>query len=152
KTACHIFRVLPGDGPGPRGGRHRAWGLIFFLAKSADNRISKLRLPRYFGSWPRSWRANKYGETVMGEPQVGWLLAIVVGAVAGWIAEMIMKSNQGLLMNIVLGIVGAIIANVLFAMIGISFGGVIGYLVAGVVGACLLIALARMLRGGPRAI
>ncbi|EGF92971.1 transglycosylase associated family protein [Asticcacaulis biprosthecium C19] len=79
-------------------------------------------------------------------------MAIVVGAVAGWIAEMIMKSNQGLLMNIVLGIVGAIIANVLFAMIGISFGGVIGYLVAGVVGACLLIALARMLRGGPRAI
>jgi uncharacterized membrane protein YeaQ/YmgE (transglycosylase-associated protein family) len=88
----------------------------------------------------------------MGEPQVGWLLAIIVGALAGWIAEMIMKSNQGLLMNIVLGVVGAIIANALFAMIGISFGGVIGYLIAGVVGACLLIGLARMLRGGPRAV
>jgi uncharacterized membrane protein YeaQ/YmgE (transglycosylase-associated protein family) len=90
--------------------------------------------------------ANQKDE-VMPEQQVGWLLAIIVGAVAGWAAEHLMKSNQGLLMNIVMGIVGSVVANVLFAIIGISFGGVIGYLIAGTIGACLLIALSRMMRG-----
>ncbi|MDV6332466.1 GlsB/YeaQ/YmgE family stress response membrane protein [Asticcacaulis sp. 201] len=83
----------------------------------------------------------------MEQQGIGWLLAIIVGAVAGWAAEQIMKSNQGLLMNIILGIVGSIVANALFSIIGISFGGVIGYLVAGIVGACILIAIGRMMRG-----
>jgi len=83
----------------------------------------------------------------MNEQGIGWLLAIIVGAAAGWIAEQIMKSNQGLLMNIILGIIGSIVANALFSMIGVGFGGVIGYLVAGIIGACILIALGRMMRG-----
>lgn len=37
---------------------------------------------------------------------VGWILAIILGGLAGWIAEKIMHSNMGLLMNIILGIVG----------------------------------------------
>lgn len=83
----------------------------------------------------------------MEDNQIGWLAAIIVGAIAGWIAEKLMKSDQGLLLNIILGIVGAMIANGLFSIIGVSFGGVIGYLVAGVIGACILIALGRMMRG-----
>ncbi|GGZ43370.1 GlsB/YeaQ/YmgE family stress response membrane protein [Asticcacaulis endophyticus] len=83
----------------------------------------------------------------MEENQVGWLAAIIVGALAGWIAEKIMKSDQGLLLNIILGIVGAMIANGLFSILGISFGGIVGFLVAGVIGACILIALGRMLKG-----
>lgn len=83
----------------------------------------------------------------MEDNQIGWLAAIIVGAFAGWIAEKLMKSDQGLLLNIVLGIVGAMVANGLFSILGISFGGVVGYLVAGVIGACILIALGRMLRG-----
>ena len=70
----------------------------------------------------------------------------MVGAVAGWLAEQVMKSNQGLLMNIVLGVVGAILANLLLSMVGVALGGVVGYLIAGFLGACLLIALGRMLR------
>jgi uncharacterized membrane protein YeaQ/YmgE (transglycosylase-associated protein family) len=80
----------------------------------------------------------------MQDIQVGWLLAIVVGAAAGWIAEQLMHSKQGLLMNIVLGIIGAVVANALLAMVGIALGGVVGYLIAGVVGACLLIWVGRM--------
>ena len=83
----------------------------------------------------------------MQEQTIGWLMAIIVGAVAGWAAEKIMRSNQGLLMNIVLGIVGAIVANAIFGALGIAFGGVVGYLIAGIVGACLLIAAGRMLSG-----
>jgi len=83
----------------------------------------------------------------MQEQSIGWLMAIIVGALAGWAAEKIMRSNQGLLMNIVLGIIGAIVANAIFAALGISFGGIIGFLIAGIVGACLLIAGGRMLSG-----
>ncbi|UDF05586.1 GlsB/YeaQ/YmgE family stress response membrane protein [Asticcacaulis sp. AND118] len=82
----------------------------------------------------------------MEQYQTGWLVAIIVGAVAGWIAEKIMKSGQGLFMNIVLGIIGSVLANGLLSWLGVSFGGVIGFLVAGVSGACLLIGASRTIR------
>src|SRR3974390_2776856 len=47
----------------------------------------------------------------MGDPTVGWIAAIIIGGIAGWLAEQFMKSNMSLLMNIVLGIVGATIAS-----------------------------------------
>ncbi|TIV20321.1 MAG: GlsB/YeaQ/YmgE family stress response membrane protein, partial [Mesorhizobium sp.] len=42
---------------------------------------------------------------------VGWIAAIIVGGLAGWLAEMVMKSNTGIFMNIIMGIVGAIVLN-----------------------------------------
>lgn len=79
---------------------------------------------------------------------MSWLIAIVVGGLAGFIAEKIMKADIGLLMNIVLGIVGASVANWLFGLINISVGpGWLGYLIAGTVGACILIFLYRLIRG-----
>ncbi|TIN99809.1 MAG: GlsB/YeaQ/YmgE family stress response membrane protein, partial [Mesorhizobium sp.] len=42
---------------------------------------------------------------------VGWIAAIIIGGLAGWLAEMVMKSNTGIFMNIILGIVGAIVLN-----------------------------------------
>jgi uncharacterized membrane protein YeaQ/YmgE (transglycosylase-associated protein family) len=80
---------------------------------------------------------------------VGWIAAIIIGGIAGWLAEQFMKSNMGLLMNIVLGIVGAVVANALLSLFGVVLGGWIGYLIAGFIGACILIAIARMFRPGP---
>ena len=78
---------------------------------------------------------------------MGWLAAILVGGIAGWLAEMFMKSNMGVLMNIILGIVGAVVANFIFSALNISIGtGWVAYLVAGFIGACILIALARLVR------
>ena len=77
---------------------------------------------------------------------IGWLAAIVIGGIAGWLAEMFMKSNMGIMMNIVLGIVGAMIASAIFGMVGISFGGWLGYLIAGFIGACILIAVVRAIK------
>jgi uncharacterized membrane protein YeaQ/YmgE (transglycosylase-associated protein family) len=58
-----------------------------------------------------------------------------------------MKSDMGLVMNIVLGIVGAAVASWLFSLIGISFGpGWVGYLIAGFIGAVILIFVVRMIR------
>jgi uncharacterized membrane protein YeaQ/YmgE (transglycosylase-associated protein family) len=79
--------------------------------------------------------------------EIGWIAAIVVGGIAGWLAELFMKSDMGLLMNIVLGIVGAAVASWLFSLIGFSFGpGWVGYLIAGFIGAVILIFVVRMVR------
>lgn len=78
---------------------------------------------------------------------LGWLAAIIVGGIAGWLAEKFMKSNMGIIMNIILGIVGALALNaVLMFVIGSTLGGWIGQLFIGFVGACILIAIARALR------
>jgi uncharacterized membrane protein YeaQ/YmgE (transglycosylase-associated protein family) len=88
----------------------------------------------------------------MDDQAVGWIAAIIIGGLAGWLAEQFMKSNMGMVMNIILGIVGAIVANFLLALLGVSLGGWIGYLIAGFVGACILIAIGRALRGNRSAI
>jgi uncharacterized membrane protein YeaQ/YmgE (transglycosylase-associated protein family) len=50
----------------------------------------------------------------MKDPQIGWIAAIIIGGIAGWLAEQFMKSDMGLLMNIVLGIIGAAVASAIF--------------------------------------
>jgi len=78
---------------------------------------------------------------------LGWFVALIVGALAGWIAEKIMKRDHGLLLNIFLGIVGAMLFNAILAFVfGSSLGGWIGQLFAGVVGACILIAAINAFR------
>ena len=86
----------------------------------------------------------------MDDHQIGWIAAIIIGGIAGWLAEQFMKSQMGLVMNIVLGIVGAAVASWLLGILGINLGGWIGYLIAGFIGACILIAIARAFSGGFR--
>ena len=81
------------------------------------------------------------------DAEVGWIAAIIIGGIAGWLAVQVMKSDMGLLMNIVLGIVGAAIASAILSFLGIALGGWLGYLIAGFIGACLLIRIARMIQG-----
>jgi len=37
---------------------------------------------------------------------VGLIMAIIIGILAGWIAEKVMRRNHGILMNLVVGVVG----------------------------------------------
>jgi uncharacterized membrane protein YeaQ/YmgE (transglycosylase-associated protein family) len=93
-----------------------------------------------------AWAPESEG-TPMEDQAIGWIAAIIIGGIAGWLAEQVMKSQMGLLMNIVLGIVGAAIASWLFGLLGISFGpGWLGYLIAGFVGAVILILVVRLIR------
>jgi uncharacterized membrane protein YeaQ/YmgE (transglycosylase-associated protein family) len=86
----------------------------------------------------------------MEDTSVGWIAAIIIGGIAGWLAEQFMKSDMGMLMNIVLGIVGAAIASAILSVVGIDLGGWIGYLFAGFIGACLLIWIVRAIQGARR--
>jgi uncharacterized membrane protein YeaQ/YmgE (transglycosylase-associated protein family) len=81
----------------------------------------------------------------MQDAEIGWIAAIIIGGLAGWLAEMFMKSGTGMLTNIVLGIVGAAIANFLLGIH--TLGGWLGYLIAGFIGACVLIFAWRAIKG-----
>ena len=78
---------------------------------------------------------------------VGWIGAIIIGGLAGWLAEKFMRSDMGLFMNILLGIIGAIVLNAILSLIGMDYEGWLAYLIIGFIGACLLIAVARMVKG-----
>ncbi len=78
------------------------------------------------------------------------LLWIVFGALAGWIASIIMKSDakMGALANIIVGILGAGIGGFLFNTFGAS--GVTGFniasLLVAVIGSVVLLFLVRLVR------
>ena len=74
---------------------------------------------------------------------MGYLWAIIIGGLAGWIAEKIMKFDTGLLMNIVLGIAGSVSFNAI--LMGLGFSG-FGPLISGILGACLLIYIYRLVK------
>ncbi len=78
---------------------------------------------------------------------VAW---VVLGALAGWIASMIMGKNgeQGAIGNIVVGIIGALIGGFVFDLLGGD--GVNGFnlysLFVAVVGACILLWIVRLIK------
>lgn len=79
---------------------------------------------------------------------LGWILTIVIGGIAGWIAEKVMKADHNIFVNIALGIVGALVLNlILVTVVGFTYGGIIGQLIIGAIGACILIWLYRAIRG-----
>jgi len=71
---------------------------------------------------------------------MSWIIAIIFGAVAGWLAGLLFKGGGfGLLINIIVGIIGGVIGNWLFGVIGIPITGWLGSLIAAVVGGVILV-------------
>lgn len=79
---------------------------------------------------------------------MGIILWIVFGALVGWVASMVMGGSGGLVWDIVVGIVGAVLGGWLMTLLG--QGGVSGFnlysFLVALLGACILIAVARALR------
>lgn len=81
---------------------------------------------------------------------MGIILWIIFGALAGWLASLVMKTDaqQGTLINIVVGIIGAMIGGGVMHVLGQS--GVSGFnvysLLVAILGSMILIALVRMFR------
>jgi len=76
------------------------------------------------------------------------LVFIIIGAIAGWLAGLIVKGyGFGLLGNIVVGIVGALIAGWLFPRLGISLGtGILAAIIYAAIGAVILLVLIRLVK------
>ena len=73
------------------------------------------------------------------------LLWIILGAIAGWVASLIVKSNQGILLDIVVGIIGAFVGGFIFQAFGAS--GVTGFniysILVAIVGAVVLLFIVK---------
>lgn len=83
---------------------------------------------------------------VMGVPGLGIIGLLIVGAIAGWLAEKITGSNHGLLMNVGVGIVGAIVGTAIANFLGISVYGWLMHIIAATAGAVLVLFVWRKVR------
>jgi uncharacterized membrane protein YeaQ/YmgE (transglycosylase-associated protein family) len=83
---------------------------------------------------------------------MGWIIALIVGGVAGWLASLVMNrdASMGLFWNIVVGCVGSLIGNAVAGpLLGIS-GSVQEFSLTGLViafvGAVILLAIVNMVQ------
>ena len=79
---------------------------------------------------------------------MGFIVAIIISAIAGWLAGQIVKGEgMGTLVNIVVGIVGALIASWVFPALGMGSGegsSFIGQILYSTIGAVILLVLLRL--------
>ncbi|MCA9882828.1 MAG: GlsB/YeaQ/YmgE family stress response membrane protein [Anaerolineae bacterium] len=82
---------------------------------------------------------------------VSILVWIIIGAVAGWLASIVMKTNasQGLLADIVVGIIGGFVGGFVLDAIGVGgdvTGLNLGSLLTAFIGAVIFLGLLRLIR------
>ena len=92
-----------------------------------------------------TWTRTTY--SALGQPGVGFFMAIIIGALAGWLAEKFTRSDMGLFANIIMGIIGAVVGNFLARLLGIYVVGFWGNLISATVGAILVIVVYRAVAG-----
>jgi uncharacterized membrane protein YeaQ/YmgE (transglycosylase-associated protein family) len=78
----------------------------------------------------------------------GIIIWIIVGAIAGWLAGMVVKGGGfGLIGDIIVGIVGAVIAGWLLPQLGIVIGsGIIAAIIDAFIGAVILLVIIRLIK------
>jgi uncharacterized membrane protein YeaQ/YmgE (transglycosylase-associated protein family) len=81
------------------------------------------------------------------QPGVGFFMMLLIGALAGWIAERVTASNHGIFTNIIVGVAGAFIGGKLAEIADIAVFGFWRTLVSAVVGAVILLFVWRAIRG-----
>lgn len=81
---------------------------------------------------------------------VGVLVTLLIGAVAGWLAGVVVEgAGFGILWNVIIGIAGAFIAGWLFPRLGFRLtiaGGVIGAIVTAALGAIVLLLVVNLIQ------
>ncbi|MDX6805369.1 GlsB/YeaQ/YmgE family stress response membrane protein [Terrihabitans rhizophilus] len=79
---------------------------------------------------------------------VGWIATIIIGILAGWIAEKVTSRNHGLFMNLICGLIGAVVGRfIAMSVLGISYSGWIESLIVSTIGAIILLFIVGMIRG-----
>jgi uncharacterized membrane protein YeaQ/YmgE (transglycosylase-associated protein family) len=76
------------------------------------------------------------------------LIWIIVGAVAGWLAGLVVRGfGFGLFGNIVVGILGAVLSGWLFGAIGFTFlPGIVNSIITAFIGAVILLFVVRLFK------
>ncbi|HEX4948768.1 MAG TPA: GlsB/YeaQ/YmgE family stress response membrane protein [Blastocatellia bacterium] len=78
----------------------------------------------------------------------GLIIFLLIGAVAGWLAGVILKGGGfGLIGNIVAGIIGAFVGGWLFRELGISIGtGIVSTIITAAIGAIVVLLVVGLIR------
>lgn len=85
---------------------------------------------------------------------MGWIIAIIVGGIAGWLASLVMNrdASMGIFWNVVVGCIGSVVGNwIAGPMLGIT-GSVQEFsltgLIIAVIGAVVLLGIANLVQRG----
>lgn len=79
----------------------------------------------------------QYG--ILSMPGTGFFGMLVIGFLAGWIAERTMARDHSFITNILVGIAGSFVGGTLAALLGVNYYGFLGNLIVAVAGAILLL-------------
>jgi uncharacterized membrane protein YeaQ/YmgE (transglycosylase-associated protein family) len=80
---------------------------------------------------------QSYG--ILAMPGVGFFGMLVIGFLAGWVAERTMNRDHGILTNILVGIAGSFVGGTLAGLVGVQFYGFLGSLIVAIVGAIIIL-------------
>lgn len=84
---------------------------------------------------------------------MGWIIALIVGGIAGWLASMVMNrdASMGIMWNVIVGCVGSVVGNLIANQFGIA-GSVKSFSLTGLViafvGAVILLGIINLVKRG----
>jgi uncharacterized membrane protein YeaQ/YmgE (transglycosylase-associated protein family) len=87
------------------------------------------------------------GHGLLSMPGVGFIGMLIIGLIAGYIAEKVTSSDHGLFTNLLVGIAGSFVGGTLAGLLNIEFYGWLGNLIVASIGAILLIWIWRKVTG-----
>ncbi|MFT3763853.1 MAG: GlsB/YeaQ/YmgE family stress response membrane protein [Pseudoxanthomonas sp.] len=81
---------------------------------------------------------------------MNFIIQLIVGGIAGWLASIIMKrdAQQGIILNVIVGIIGGLLGGWLLPLVGLSFSGWVGYLITALIGAVVLLLIVNLFTRG----
>ena len=78
-----------------------------------------------------------------------WIVWIVVGGIAGAIADKIIQGNKlGIVGNILVGVIGGLIGGLILGLFGFDGQGIIWTFITSFLGACLLLGIIGLVTHG----
>ncbi len=84
---------------------------------------------------------------------MGWIIALIVGGVAGWLASLVMNrdASMGIIWNIVVGCIGSVVGNLIANQFGwagsVQHFSITGLIIA-FIGAVVLLAIVNVIQRG----
>lgn len=79
----------------------------------------------------------------------GWLVWIVIGGIAGAIADQVVQGNRlGCLGNVIVGILGGLLGGFLLGLVGIDVNNIIWMFLTALGGAIVLLLVVHVITGG----